>query len=180
MENLIRTKTSPRLAINVPQDIIDTSAVKDSSHCMIAEAIGRAVPNATYISVDLATIRFTDKSAGVRYIYLTPRGAQQALLQFDDGEKPEAFSFTLRDAHVVACGTAGKGRTSLEQHPKGETNVPIRVGGKVPPTGPLATGSGSNQARSEKGVAVRARAEETRVPNRTGRRREFGMRAIIR
>jgi hypothetical protein len=181
MENLIRSKTSPRLTIAVPQDIIDSSAVKDSSHCMIAEAISRAVPKATYVSVDLATIRFTDRVAGVRYIYLTPRGAQQALLQFDDGEKPEAFTFTLRDAHVVASGTASKGRVSLEQNPRGDRNSPIRVGGQVPPTGPLATGSGTaRKAHNARSRAVKAAAEDAGVPNRTGRRREFGLRAIIR
>lgn len=183
MENLIRDATSPRITVEVTQDIIDTSAVKDSSHCMIAEAISRTVPNATYVSVDLATIRFTDRAAGVRYIYLTPRGAQQALLEFDDGEKPEAFKFNLRDAHVVAAGTAGRARlerASIERNPKGQFNAPIRVGGAVPPVGPLATGAvgPANKARSER--SRKANGEQTGVTNRTARRREFGLRAIIR
>jgi hypothetical protein len=161
----LRDKTSPRLDIAIPQDIIDTSAIKDSSHCMIAEAVKRAVPNAAHVSVDLATIRFTDLVAGVRYVYLTPRVAQEALLAFDQGEKPEPFKIRLQNAHVVATGTAQKARAHLEPNPKdNKKGTPIRVGGKAPPIGPLSGGT------TGRPVAT----------NRRGRRREFGLRAIIR
>lgn len=147
----------------VPQDIIDTSTEKDSSHCMIADAIQRAIPEARYVSVDLATIRFTDLSAGVRYIYLTPRGAQEALLKFDQGEKPEPFSLRLEGAHVLVAGNAKKARATLAHNPKsGTKEKPVKVGGISPPMGPL------------KGGAL------TGATTRTGRRREFGLRAIIR
>jgi hypothetical protein len=161
------TKRSPRLVIDVPQDIIETSTERDSSHCMIADAIARAVPQAKYISVDLATIRFTDLDAGVRYIYLTPRPAQAALLAFDQGEKPEPFKLRLEGAHVLATGNARKARATLQQDPRGGKTPPVRVGGQSPPLGPLQGGAKLDNARKTPVV-------------RTGRRREFGLRAIIR
>jgi hypothetical protein len=160
-----KSKKSPRLDIPVPQDIIDTSTERDSSHCMIADAIRRAVPKATYISVDLATIRFSDMAAGLRYVYLTPRSAQAALLAFDHGEKPKPFKVRLEGAHVLLTGNAKKARASLEPKygDKGK-GKPVRTGGQAPPVGPLHRGAGSSRHDDA----------------RTGRRREFGLRAIIR
>lgn len=169
--------TAPRLDVRVTQEIIDAAAVRDSSHCMIAEAIAAAHPTATYIAVDLATIRFTDEAAGFRYIYLTPRPAQGALLDFDQGAKPEPFTIHARAAQVVRTG---KRRTdySAELKRVGSTDpetgeldyngggnaLPVKVGGMTPDLGPLA----HTHSRSKpKGV-------------RTGKRRAFGLRAIIR
>ena len=162
-KRIIKGKSSPRLTIEVPQDIIDTSVERDSSHCMIADAIQRQIPQARYISVDLATIRFTDLQAGVRYVYLTPRPAQAALLDFDQGEKPAPFSLHLEGAHVLVAGNAQRARASLEPNPKdNKKGSPVRVGGASPPLGPL-----------QGGIKLKGTA-------RTGRRREFGLRAIIR
>lgn len=167
-------KRSPAVTITVPQDVIDTSTLRDSSHCMIADAIQQQIPEAKYISVDLATIRFTDPQAGVRYIYLTPRGAQTALLDFDQGEKPEPFKFRLEGAHVVLAGTARKGKAELVPRSTSSTNRtrPVRTGGESPPIGPLAGGAPTRRNGDP--------GEGTGAGNRTGRRRQFGLRAIIR
>ncbi len=171
------TKTSPRLTIRVTQGVIDGAEQRDSSHCMIADAIQAAVPNAKYISVDLATIRFTDLLAGKRYIYLTPRPAQEALLAFDQGEKTEPFTVRLQTAHVLSTGSARKARASLEPKDYGTNSaVPERREGKSPPLGPLAAGA----LISRKGVKGRSPLAGAGAGNRTGRRREFGLRAIIR
>jgi hypothetical protein len=167
-----KSKTSPRVTIEVTQEVIDTSTQRDSSHCMIADALAKAVPNAKFISVDLATIRFTDLAAGRRYIYLTPRKAQEALLAFDQGEKPEPFTLRIAGAHVLATGNANKARTTLEKSTRGGNAVPERNGGLAPPLGPLPGGA-PKQRRGK----VRDGAG---AGNRTGRRREFGLRAIIR
>jgi len=164
MPHKIKGATSPRLIIKVPQDIIETSTQKDSSHCMIAEALARAVPRAKYISVDLATIRFSDPEAGVRYVYLTPRKAQEALLAFDQGERPKPFQIYLEGAHVLPTGNARKARAKLEPRQRGAGTPPVRVGGLAPPIGPLASSGNPNRSGNP---AV-------------GRRREFGLRAIIR
>ncbi len=169
-----KSKTSPRLTVSVTQDVIDTAQSRDSSHCMIADAIQKAVPNAMYISVDLATIRFTDLTAGKRYIYLTPRPAQEALLSFDQGEKTEPFTVRLSGAHVLPTGNARKGRATLETGDNGRPGV--RHGGESPPIGPLAGGS----PRTRKGERGTKAGAGTAAASRTGRRRSFGLRAIIR
>lgn len=165
--------TSPIVKIDVTQDIIDDSCRRDSSHCMIAEALRQQLPTATYISVDLATIRFSDPEAGRRYIYLTPRRAQEEILNFDQGEKSEPFSFRLQGAHVLPTGSA-RARVRLEDENNSSTQkkIPTRVGGKAAPIGPLADGPAnkpSGKPNLRKGGI-----------GRTGQRREFGIRAIIR
>lgn len=172
--------TAPRLRVAVTQDIIDSAVPKDSGHCMIAEAIAAAYPTATWISVDLATIRFTDEAAGYRYIYLTPRPAQAALLDFDQGVTPQPFHFVVTAAQIVASGGGRRGQEARlaklrntdpatgEAANSGEHAVPVKAGGKAPPSGALAATRDAKTRREVKNVA------------KVGRRREFGLRAIIR
>jgi hypothetical protein len=190
--NIGRAHVAPQLKVDVTQEIIDRSVPKDSSHCMIADAIAAAYPRASFISVDLATIRFTDVEAGFRYVYLTPRHAQAALLDFDQGVKPAPFRFHVSAAQIVASGVGKRNHaakleklrpnseashgatleklssadpeTGKVKKPGGE-GVGVRVGGQTPPVGPLAQSH------------VRASGRST---NKVGRRREFGLRAIIR
>jgi hypothetical protein len=167
-------KFAPVLTFEISAEHIATAIPRDSGHCMIADALAEAYPNATYISVDLATIRFTDPAAGRRYIYLTPNVAQLALIAWDNGEPVEPFKINrLRAAQMVLTGSASrakraaraadepKRRESAElYYPNGVSSgqVPLKIGGEAPPTGPLAVGSGG----------------------RRGKRREYGIRALIR
>jgi hypothetical protein len=153
----IKTKRyprGPRVKIIVDTDLIEISKERDSSHCMIAEAIRDVLPHVKSISVDLQTIRFSDPAKGLRYTYLTPRIAQLALINFDQGITPESFEFTLAGSQVtamsfrVSSGIAPrpsearnaalkKGRAVLRQtiaSPERGTNIQRRVGGKAPPT----------------------------------------------
>jgi hypothetical protein len=99
-----RYPLGPKVRVVVSTETITRGTVADSRICMIAEALKEAVPVATHVSVDVATTRFTDPTKGLRYVYLTPFTAQMALLAFDEGRVPTAFSFTLRNAHVSAAG----------------------------------------------------------------------------
>lgn len=163
-----RSRRSPRVEVKITQDVIDTAQQRDSSHCMIADAVQKALPKARYISVDLATIRFTDVAAGLRYIYLTPRSAQKALLDFDQGKPTEPFTTRLSGAHVLLTGSARKAKASLEPQRSGIT--PERRDGLAAPLGPLG-GVASQRERKP-----RTTGDD---PVRTGRRREYGLRAII-
>jgi hypothetical protein len=89
--------------VHVSKEAIEFAMPRDSSHCMIAEGIKSAVPRATHISVDLQTIRFTKSSK--RYIYLTPRTCQIAILSFDSGNKPDPWSFQLRNPQIIFAGS---------------------------------------------------------------------------
>ena len=71
------------ITIPVTQEHIDASLARNSSHCMTALAIQKAIPDARHICVDLQTIRFTRQ--GLRYVFLTPHVAQDNIIHFDQG-----------------------------------------------------------------------------------------------
>lgn len=90
--------------IPVRADHIADAMQKDSSHCMTAEGIKEAIPNAKFVSVDLQSIRWTDPDKGLRYIFLTPRICQAGILAFDQGEPVEPFVLRMRPAQVIKSG----------------------------------------------------------------------------
>jgi hypothetical protein len=95
--------------IRVTQACIDNGVQKDSHHCMIADAIKQKIPTAQFILVDLQSIRWSDSATKKRVIYLTPPSAQQALLQFDRGDKKIApFVFSVRNPTVRDVGWQGQ------------------------------------------------------------------------
>lgn len=91
----------PRLNLAVTQELIDQAIPRDSRHCMIAEAIRVAFPSAKSIAVDMQAIRFSDSSRRLRYVYLTPRAAQENLVRWDQAIKPDPFEFEITQAHVT-------------------------------------------------------------------------------
>jgi hypothetical protein len=101
----------PQFKVEVSREIMEHARVRDSSHCMVAMAVRDVMPQAASIAVDIQTIRFSLRDKGLRYTYLTPRQAQVAIIQFDQGIMPEPFSFRLTGAHV----------TRIARHPKVQT-----------------------------------------------------------
>lgn len=87
--------------INVTKEDIERAIPKSSTSCMIADGVKHSLNNVKGVNVDLATIRFTDKKTGDRYTYSTPSSVQDALVQFDAGQKPEPFQFRLRTLFQV-------------------------------------------------------------------------------
>lgn len=165
-----------RRVVSVTEEDIATAVRGSSSHCMIADAIQREHRDVRKVAVDLATIRFTDPATRQRYIYLTPATAQQALLDFDNGENPEPFSFRLgTPAHIVPSRIktedgkrqgGGKARAMTN----GGENIPTRLGGKTPPLGALAAGAG----------VTRPDAPGKKARRRVGKIRSFGAKAMAR
>ena len=169
----------PRLNFPVTAEMIEKAIPEDSSHCMIADALRAARPDARAVAVDLATIRFTDPKTRRRLIYLTPIPAQIALLKFDDGQIPEPFQLQAMAAQVIepkpkaedSPSSSQKGqrkprRAHVRTSPKGSKSPPVKVNGQAPPIGPMARGMGT----------------ATRVDPRsmTGRTRKFGLKAMGR
>ena len=145
------------LDLDVSQDIIDSSVRESSSHCMIADAVKAAIPEARFVSVDLQTIRWSQGEK--RYVVLTPRTGQLALLDFDQGINPVPFKIRLnlrtaqiRDAvpvssdpeaqearRQVALRRAESRRQKAAKLVGGSGgNVPGINDGTSPPLGPLA------------------------------------------
>jgi hypothetical protein len=97
----LRRPRSPQVRVIVTPETIARSMPANSKACMLAESIKEAFPNAKTVSVDLQSCRFTDPDRGLRYTYLTPRTAQKALIDFDQGIQPQPFEITLKNAHVT-------------------------------------------------------------------------------
>jgi len=141
-------RRAPRLDVSVTAEVIDGAVPRDSGYCMLAEAIKATMPEVTKISVDLQTIRFTDPRGDVRYTYLTPRRCQVALVNFDQGVKPEPFTFQLRNGQVTRS-TGKRTRKPMSDAQRQQRKealsrarlrrissagqVPERVGGRTPP-----------------------------------------------
>ena len=146
------TTKGRRLDLEVTREMIAEGKKKDSSHCVVAEAIKAAVPTAANVSVDLATIRFSDRKRGKRYVYLTPAVAQQALIDFDQGRKLVPFTFRMRMAQVTQItrssrharnGTArpsARGAAKLKR--SSSSTTPVKVGGALPPVAVLSNARG--------------------------------------
>lgn len=135
--------------VEITQDIIDNSMRQNSGHCMIAEAIKQQVPNAKQVSVDLQTIRFSDTVKQKRYIFLTPRIAQQALIRFDQGLPVEPFEMAITPSQIVPIRQDARRAPRDPAKPRkyhkarlvspGGGNVPIKVGGQSPPVAVLSS-----------------------------------------
>lgn len=100
-----RLRGLPQIEITVGEETITAAVQRDSRHCWIAESIALAYPDASSVTVDLQSIRISNRAKRLRYLYLTPPACQRALIDFDRGLKPEPFSFSLRrPAQIVRSG----------------------------------------------------------------------------
>lgn len=146
----INKSYAPVLKVNVLAHHIDCAIRLNSNSCMIAEAIKELYPKFSHVAVDLQSIRMTDREKGVRYIYLTPRVAQVALVLFDKGKRMRPISFTLKGAHTVAAYVVNrqKGKPVRERVKLGRRRIiansdrdkPSTIGGKPPPRHPSSSG----------------------------------------
>lgn len=176
-ENQKHHPRAPRLDVAVDAQTIEDAIPRDSSHCMIAEAVRRAYPTAKSISVDLQTIRFSDAAHGLRYTYLTPRVGQLALINFDMGNRPEPFSFKLRNGMVTASGRRPPLQKQSEEHVEHAVEARKATAEKV------RAMSATLVARHGKtGTATAAEVVGGRTPPTTAfaRRRAFGLRGLER
>ena len=154
---------APALKIEVTQAVIDRAIQRSSSHCVIADAIKENVEWAQFVEVDIQTIRLSDREKKLRYYYLTPRVCQEVIVNFDQGNKIEPFTFKLKsaEAHVRISGNLTenvkemkraynrKRKELLFQNTETHnTSSPSLVGGQAPPKVP-------NGQRRVTGVATR-------------------------
>jgi hypothetical protein len=111
--------------VPVDQMHIDRSMERNSSHCVTAEAIRDAIPDATHIAVDLQTIRFSRK--GLRYVFLTPHPARDCIIAFDQGERDaiKPFELRMRPAFIAKAGKKRRHAPSNEELK--ETGLKLRV-----------------------------------------------------
>lgn len=172
-----RGARAPGGDVEVTRFLIDNAETRNSGHCMIAEAVKQAFPKATRVSVDLQTIRFSYSDKGERYVYLTPRSAQVALVRFDQELHTAPFTFRLRGGSVTSMTrraaapstkraqakakaerAAKKGAqkvkvTSTNKGGNGHTATGVaREGGRTPPVAAVAAGAGVRGTRRSFGL----------------------------
>ncbi len=128
-----------RYEINVSQEDIDNGIPKNSSRCVVATAVARAIPDAMHILVDYQTIRFSLPADRKRLIYLTPQAVEDYVIAFDAGDPIQPFRFGLRDP---AFETAMRPRTETSKQPESPATARVAVGGG----GQIATRTGSRRS----------------------------------
>lgn len=172
-------RTGRRLKFEVPADIIAEATRENSAHCMIADALKRAIPHAQAVTVDLATIRYTDKKRRERFIYFTPPKAQEALLAYDAGEVPEPFIVQTNVVQIVPMNRGRKPRTAGSAETK--KGKPGRPAGSKTAKTLVPNGRAPGEFIKEGGAPppVAAHASGAVGPKlKTGRARKFGLRVM--
>ena len=111
-----RQKEQRQYDITVTEEDIANAVKNSSSHCVVADAIRRQVPDVTHVEVDLQTVRFSRQ--GKRYTFLTPYGVQGYVIAFDAGDQIDPFGFRLRSPARVA-------RSKMT--PKGQVIRPLKA-----------------------------------------------------
>jgi hypothetical protein len=93
-----------RLRVVVTEENIRESVRANSSHCIIAQALKAALPDARHVACDLQTCRLTQ--GNTRYTFLTPAVAQAIVINFDQGNDSaiEPCEFTMRPVHIAKSG----------------------------------------------------------------------------
>ena len=89
---------SPTLNLTLTEEQRETAIRSNSGGCLIADAIKSQYPNLSNVTVDMATVRVTDRALGVRFTYLTPPDAQHVLLSFDQGWPSPTTQLVIRRA----------------------------------------------------------------------------------
>lgn len=99
---------SPRLELHIGPEQRQRAIDSNSGGCLIADAIKNQYPHLSSISVDMATIRVSDRAKGERYTYLTPPAAQHVLLAFDQGWPNPSEQLTIQRAVKITPITRSK------------------------------------------------------------------------
>jgi len=175
----------PEIVVEVTQEEIDIGVASNSGHCIVAEAtkksfVKRYGRKAHFVAVDIQTIRISDCEKGARYMYLTPKRAQVALVQFDQGFKPTPFKFRLRGGQVVSL------RPSKPREMKPRSDAQKLSLEKATAAQKRVR---SQRKAAELHVANKGDANQSRVPTKiggksppvavlAGNRRQFGVRAL--
>lgn len=157
-------------AFEVTKDDITNGIARNSAFCPLAEVIQRNLPDARYILVDLALIRWSDPTKRKRYIFTTPTKAQQFIIDFDQGHHDRLRPFTLRlpSPIQIADMRTHRNRDRSQEYAKRKARKKptvaidsrgqaIKIGGNLP-VDRHATGSHGNIQRLRK-FGVRALIE---------------------
>ena len=153
------------IVLDITQEIINLAIPRDSGHCIVADALRAAVPDARFVAVDLQSIKFSDPTSRRRYIYLTPSTLQRLLVNYDLGILPEPFMIRLGQPAQIK-------RMDGRSEPR-----PRKYAKKA---APLPEGQRKELQPNGSGVVVLGGAvpPTAAYSNARGRRRAFGLRSL--
>jgi hypothetical protein len=84
------------VTLNIIQVDIDYGIKQDSGSCAIAHAIYRSFPDALRVRVNRKTISWSDEVTDMRYVYQTPRIADEEIIKPNDlGQEVKPRRFVL-------------------------------------------------------------------------------------
>lgn len=121
---------SPTLEITITDEQYERAVQGDSGACLIADAIKKQYPHLSNVSVDMATIRVSDRKRGLRFVYLTPPDAQHVLLSFDQGWSNPTSDLKVQRAvkvNVIARPKTGKGSTEVVRKTREERRAALEA-----------------------------------------------------
>lgn len=171
---------APRMKPNVTSDDVIESVRGDSSCCAIVTATERFCRDhlrfePKHVSVDVQTIRVSDPVKRLRYAYLTPRSAQQFIIDYDQGADALApFSFELRGGLAVSMGSATRTRRVAPG------DIPDGASSYVPPPARRARLVANKKAKDgvHSSSTTIERVGGSLPPINRKFRREYGLRAF--
>jgi hypothetical protein len=152
---------SPTLELEITPEQYEKAVQSASGGCLIADAIKDQYPHLSGITVDMATIRASDKKKGLRYVYLTPPAAQHMLLSFDQGWPQSADQVVVRSAVKVLPITRTKAQAEARAARLAELEEKEKEG-------TLTTGEAAALGRIRKGPKKRAAKKGKSVANGNG------------
>lgn len=139
---------SPRMDLHITAEQYEAAKQSSSGGCLIADAIKKQYPHLSGITVDMATIRASDRKKGIRYVYLTPPDAQQTLLFFDQGWRQPVEEVTVQRAVKVIPIIASTKQANARKEKLAELTAKKE--------------SGESLSKSEKASLTRLRNAKTR------------------
>lgn len=106
-------------------------------YCVVATAIGRIIPAANRIEVNVNTIRFTLKQPKTgktfRYVYRTPDAVRNYIRDFDAGQDARPMKFVLDQPEITELPPPKPGRAktpSFKAKEPAKTRRSVRVFGE--------------------------------------------------
>jgi hypothetical protein len=162
---MARSKSgSPTLELHIDAEQRQKAIESSSGGCLIADGIKDQYPQYSGVTVDMATIRVTDREAGFRYTYLTPPAAQHLLLSFDQGWPQPVQDIVLRRAVKITPIHTAKSAQVTRQMRLQELEEKIAAGEELSPyerrslgqlrRPPRPTGPGKTEIKSHGGYTV--------------------------
>jgi hypothetical protein len=133
-----------RATVSLTQEHIDDSMRRNSSHCAGVAAIKEAVPDATFVCLDLQSWRLSRN--GCRYVGLTPHILQDFLVNYDQGNAVSPITFTLKPAFITRSGRKTQRHTPTNDELK---DVGLRVADEQPHISSATNGTAGEQQLAE-------------------------------